>query len=432
MKDKKYTDFELNVDVSVGSNSWRRAFVGFGAKMGRHLQQSGGGYMVFLESDRVRYGGWMENQYEEGKEGIAHDLHQKYYENRPIHLRLVVQNKKATVYVGNSDAGTTFSLPEDYDGGYIYLASNSSGASYSNLRIEELGGITLYGHSLTLGGEIGVNYYLQISDEVAADADAYVQMSIPNGTTTVTKVCDARVIVDGNDLYKFTYDVAAKEMTDVITAEVYSGNGTLLRTFQYSVSDYTNYVVKNSGNFSTELVNLAKSMMNYGGSAQTLFGYHTDRLASEGITGEVGSGNITAAKADIVKSKGFAGLDYYGSSLVLETTTDLNLFFQRGLGRDISNYQVCIEDVSGVISVENFVLRGNLYCVTIPDISAQNLGTEYKVKVTCGSESMTIICAAQNYVGAVLDDSSSHEELKNVVKALYWYGDAAKKYQQSK
>ena len=85
-----------------------------------------------------------------------------------------------------------------------------------------------------------------------------------------------------------------------------------------------------------------------------------------------------------------------------------------------------------MISVENFVLRGNLYCVTIPDISAQNLGTEYKVKVTCGSESMTIICAAQNYVGAVLDDSSSHEELKNVVKALYWYGDAAKKYQQSK
>lgn len=437
LKDRKYTDFELNVDVSVGTNSWKRAFVGFGAKLGRHVQQSGGGTMVFLESNRLRYGGWTGSGYEEGKDGLSHKLWEDYYENRPIHLRLVVQDKKATVYVGNSEEGTTFDLPADYDGGYIYLASNTSGASYSNLRIEELKGIDLYGHSLTLGGEIGTNFYLQLSDEVAADTGAYVQMSIPGKTTTVTKISEAETkIEDGNTLYRFTYKVAAKEMTDVITTEFYSGNGTLLRTFRYSVSDYADYVVNHSEKFSSkpELVALSKALLNYGSSAQTFFGYYTDRLANEGMQDEdkviadVDESKLT--KPVVSMSDGFSGLTYYGSSLVLENTTELRLFFQREFGRDISDYKVNIITPDGITTQETFALRGNLYCVAIPNIPAQDLGAQYKIVVTCGDESMTVICAALDYVGTVLNSTSSTDQSEqvDVAKALYWYWDAAKKY----
>lgn len=143
----------------------------------------------------------------------------------------------------------------------------------------------MYGHSLTLDGEIGANFYLKLSDEIVADTDAYVQMGIPGGATTVTKISEAETEVEnGNKLYRFTYKVAAKEMRDVITAEFYSGAGTLLRTFQYSVSDYTRYVVNHPEEFSSELVALSKAMMNYGASAQTFFCYHTDRLANTGMT----------------------------------------------------------------------------------------------------------------------------------------------------
>ena len=436
LKEKKYTDFELNVDISVGTNGWNRAFVGFGAKMGRHFQQSGGGTMVFLESGKLRHGGWTGSGYNEGTDGLNHELWEDYYENRPIHLRLVVQNKTATVYVGNAEEGTTFDLPADYDGGYIYLASNTTGASYSNLRVEELtNDIDLYGHSLTLGGEIGVNFYLQLSDEIAADTDAYVQMSIPSGDTTVTKISEAETTVEnGNKLYRFTYKVAAKEMRDVITAELYSGAGTLLRTFQYSVSDYTRYVVNHPGKFSSELVALSKAMMNYGAGAQNFFGYHTDRLANVGmnlddkVVADVEESKLT--KPAVSTSDGFSGLAYYGSSLVLENTTELRLFFQREFGRDISDYRVSIAAPDGTVTQGSFVLRGNLYCVAIPDVPAQDLGKQYQITVTCGNEHMTVHCAPLDYVGAVLGGGSlsSQPELAAVVKALYWYWDAAKKY----
>ena len=434
LKDKKYTDFELNVDISVGTNSWRRAFVGFGAQMGRHFQQSGGGTMVFLEANKLRYGGWNGNSYVEGSDGTAHGLWEDYYENRPIHLRLVVQNKTATVYVGEGKAQTVtiFALPDNYEGGYIYLASNSSGASYSNLRVEEPGDIRLYGHSLTLGGEIGVNFYLELPEEIAADEDAYMEMSTLQGETTVTKVRDANVkTIDTDTVYVFTYKAVAKEMADAVTARFYSGDGMLLRTYRYSAADYCRSVVK-GGDDNAALVELARAMVNYGSSAQTFFDYHTDKLANndmsaaDKVVADVGESLWTKLSVD--KTDGFSGLTYYGSSLVQESTTELRLFFQREFGRDISGYRVSITAPDGITTQGTFVLRGNLYYVAIPDIPPQDLDAKYRITVTSGEASMTVECAALDYVGAVLGDSSSNPELCGVVRALYWYWDAAEKY----
>ena len=137
LKEQTYKDFELNVDVKRGTSGWQRAFVGFGAELGRHLQQSGGGTTVYLDHDDLRYGGWDERK-DEYREG---DWGQKYSgigENDTFHLRIVVQDMEATVYVGDSDKPTSFGLQGSYRGGYIFLASNSTGTTFSNLTVKEL------------------------------------------------------------------------------------------------------------------------------------------------------------------------------------------------------------------------------------------------------------------------------------------------------
>lgn len=134
-KKQAYTDFELNVDITVGNSGWQRAFVGFGAELGKHFQQPKGGTMIFLAQDVVRYGGCLDGKnYTEGEWGKlnSEDL------SKPVHVRIVVLDRVVSVYVGEQTEPTTFSLSEDYKGGYIFLASNSTGSTYANLSVEEI------------------------------------------------------------------------------------------------------------------------------------------------------------------------------------------------------------------------------------------------------------------------------------------------------
>lgn len=140
---KTYKDFELNVKVKLGTNGWSRAFVGFGAQQGKHFQQAGGGKVLYLQGDSsnsyVRYGGWdsAANSYNDGDWGTINygPLNTDGYTN----LRIVVQSsqKQVSVYVGDSDIIQTFLLPSDYNGGYIYFASNSTGAGFSDMKVTE-------------------------------------------------------------------------------------------------------------------------------------------------------------------------------------------------------------------------------------------------------------------------------------------------------
>ena len=89
LKDKQYYEFELEADINIGKNNWRRTIIGFGAQEGRHFRQSGGGMGIYFD-------------------GI--------------------------------DSQTEASVCNWYKGGYIYLASNATGAKFSNITIKEISG----------------------------------------------------------------------------------------------------------------------------------------------------------------------------------------------------------------------------------------------------------------------------------------------------
>ena len=79
----------------------------------------------------------------------------------------------------------------------------------------------LDGYSLSLDGNIGVNFFMELDKSVIADENAYMKFRLPNGKTSVVLVGDAKQqTVSGTTYYVFSCEVAAKEMNETITAQI--------------------------------------------------------------------------------------------------------------------------------------------------------------------------------------------------------------------
>ena len=72
-------------------------------------------------------------------------------------------------------------------------------------------------------GNIGVNFYMELSNKIIADKDAYMQFTLPNGTVTKVLVSEAQTNTTINaekTYYRFPCEVASYEMTQDIKAQM--------------------------------------------------------------------------------------------------------------------------------------------------------------------------------------------------------------------
>lgn len=268
------------------------------------------------------------------------------------------------------------------------------------------------GATLSLSGNIGVNFHMELDDSVVNDKNAYMQFTLPNGDTTKVMVSDA-VIKNENDkkYYVFSCEVAAKEMSDTITAQIYSGNNTAISVkYRYSVAEYAGYIKANSSDFDDKTKKIVDEMTNYGNYAKAYFdGTELDETEEmKQVTAE----NLSAYT---MKSTGTLskGITYYGSSLLLESETTLRHYFKVAEGTDVSVYKF-----SGN--------KGNYYYIDITDISADRLDDVCDTK----TGGYTVTYCPMSYAYAVLSSDKANDSLKNVVKALYLYNQAANAYKQ--
>ena len=156
-------------------------------------------------------------------------------------------------------------------------------------------GAKLAGYSLSLTGNIGVNFYMELSNDVVNDESAYMNFTLPNGTTSKVYVSGTHedgstattdtTVKDGVTYYVFTCEVAAKEMTSDIQAQMIGNNGEKKGTVHtYTVKEYADYILSHMSAdeslTSRATIQLVKGMLNYGGAAQKYFGYKTDKLLS--------------------------------------------------------------------------------------------------------------------------------------------------------
>ncbi len=305
-------------------------------------------------------------------------------------------------------------------GGYFYIGSLLKPELFADV----------YGCSVSLKGNIGLNFYLIPSEQLLDDDDAYVSL----GDEQI-KFSEAPSRVVGEDtLYQFSVSLHAKQMNDVVTLKVFDGQGNPVALYRhsndedltetgysYSVQDYIQKTRETSTD--EELIALVNAMADYGVLAQRHFDYNTEDLPE--VQGDLDS--VTAESVADYEKKVTAGtatgVSFAGGSLALKSATAIRLYFSLDEG-EIGDYTFKL-GTRKVTPTETDLG----WMVEIPNIAAKDLDKTYTVKVTRGADTvLTVQYSALSYAYGVLGGGSKAETLIDLVKGIVLYNRAANAY----
>ena len=290
-------------------------------------------------------------------------------------------------------------------------------------------GAKLVGYSLSLTGNIGVNFYMELSDRIIADKDAYMQFTLPNGTVTKVLVSEAQTNTTINaekTYYRFPCEVASYEMTQDIKAQMFDGNGKCGKEYTYTVRDYAQYLIDHVDLYQ-DAYPFAVAMLNYGACSQKYFNKAVDDLANKYLNDDEQEipdrfdgyiDNFVANKAENDVLGQFAGL-----SMVLKSETTLNIFYEPKEGMDVSKLNFIV-DGKEITPVK----RGQYYILSLKNIKANELGNSKKFTVTDGTNTLSGDYCAMMYCYQVLQaqEGTYEDALVTLVKAFSDYAYRAK------
>ena len=295
-------------------------------------------------------------------------------------------------------------------------------------------GAKLAGYSLSLTGNIGVNFYMELSNKIIADKDAYMQFTLPNGTITKVLVSEAQTNTTINaekTYYRFPCEVASYEMTQDIKAQMFDGNGKCGKEYTYTVRDYAQYLIDHVDLYQ-DAYPFAVAMLNYGACSQKYFNKAVDELANKYLNDdeleipdrfEGYIDNFVANKAENKVLGRFAGL-----SMVLKSETTLNIFYEPKEGIDVSKLNFIV-DGKEITPVK----RGQYYILSLENIKANELGNSKKFTVTDGTNTLSGDYCAMMYCYQVLQaqEGTYEDALVTLVKAFSNYAYTAQSICQS-
>lgn len=274
-------------------------------------------------------------------------------------------------------------------------------------RASAAGGVHLLMNLIGGGSVIGIGY----------------QLDAAPGTLDGCKVTlDGETVEPADDGTFNTYDYAMN-MTKTHTVKVTDNTGETLLEKETSVCSYLQSLIAQPTGYEG-YIQLAKTMLWYGGMAQTYFGVDTEHLASDGISG---SETVTAELPEDVFNKdkfnqklannGFA-LRYVGMNLSLQSEIKFSLFFEPT--QETSYAEQCLSLCTFGGKPVKAVKAGKYYQVSTT-VNATALDTAVKFS---DDISMTEAFRPTQYLYAAI--RSGNPKLAVVCDALYCYGYAAK------
>lgn len=309
-------------------------------------------------------------------EGNIEYLDTVLYINRFKQGKIRVQKREGWTLVAKADNvdleimddnTTTYmiTIPQDISKLSLYYVKNNTIEMFE----QDNTNTTLKGYTVSFGSEIGLNFYYSNN----GNSSKRIVFTLENGKKIVSELT-YDFLLRG---YRSTATLSAKEMNDIVKAQVLLGNGKLGEISSYSIAQYAKYIVNNSSSYKTNAVNLVKYMINFGASAQKYFNYHTDRIFTYSNTMIPLLTNYTAViegSSDTVK--------FIGARLVLDSDLGLKLYFN-GKGDfyvDGEKVDTTLEGKYTVITIQNAYLDPkHLYTIDVD-----------KLKVTYGVYSFCI------------------------------------------
>ncbi|MCR5057825.1 MAG: hypothetical protein K6A81_04325, partial [Clostridiales bacterium] len=283
----------------------------------------------------------------------------------------------------------------------------------------EFGNIAvLEGFKVRLDDSIGVDYYIQIPDDI--------QYKDPSVTFTLDSLVDtyntqevpyskAKYVREGSEYY-FVYscEVTAADMTQPISATFKAGDlEVTLPTF--TVRDYAKALIKGDDKTS----DLARKLLNYGYYAQNKFAKGTQMFEEDKL--DLPSDSDISGTPSVVSTPD--GVTYQGSTVVFLSGSRIRHYFQLEDGR------TAVFEVDGQTRLP--VTSGNMFYVTSDVINILDASIPKSVKISCdGGDPVESSYSVMDYIYAVIRNKNNNmsQEMIDLAKAFYIYHEAAANY----
>ena len=283
-------------------------------------------------------------------------------------------------------------------------------------------------HSLVLTGEIGVNFFVDL-DALTEEEKEATYMTFTVGGEPGRKAYYNSAAVNDSGKYRFTCFVSSVHMAETIVPTLHYKDGQTVTGEPYSVKQYIDYVVENSGSFPEKVVTLVKALGDYGHYSQSYLKEQHPELDFTALSkyreGDFASyaGYLTALSgsgmAKDIADTAVSGVTY---NLNLDSTITVNIKLSAGEslnasgtfdGRVIAGEET--EDIT-LVHVAGIPIKKLGETITVTGTGSTN-GAEY-----------TVTLSGLSYIRAILNKPSSSKAAKNAMAALYEYYLAAVAY----
>ncbi|MBQ3265770.1 MAG: InlB B-repeat-containing protein [Ruminococcus sp.] len=342
-------------------------------------------------------------------------------------------------------------------------------------------------HSITLDGEIGVSFYIptvSVDDPVnstvalswgPATGPDHGEATFSISDLTDSNANDTNVVFHGTDngasvgltplakakinggYYQFTAFVAAKQMADDITLNIYDTDHQAVLTDTYCVADYCYEVINGAKDCADDtaiensdiyqrmyaadntmtaekfkdLLELCKALLTYGSKAQVQFSYNADAdgLADKDLTDYTYTAATAADFESFYTAEYASGADsmtYYGSSMQLEAETTYTVWLRYtdqsyeppAATATVKGQSVTVDTVKVSGSYDAYYVRYNI--MNLPaNLLTEDITVSYNNAETAKYNAKTYF-----YLALV----SGNATLENTVTSLYNYNQAAVTY----
>ena len=302
------------------------------------------------------------------------------------------------------------------------------GKTYTDVKTGQASA-TVVSASLNIGDVFSVRLFIVPSEELLADADAYVMLNEKKVLLTDAE----KSVKDGVTRYVFSYDIGPKVFNDDVNLKIYDGqdnelilmkkNGTILPDgISYKAQTYINNKMNSSDE---KLAALVKAMNDLGHCAQVFFNYKVDTAAP--LVGDLSAvtADDVANFAVVVDELNPEKLTYYATSMLLQKEIKIKQYYTLPEGADAAGLTFFINGVE-----VQPVIKGSSITVTSGNIPAKNfdVANVFEVKDQDGTVILRTQYSVFSYVNSAFEKAADNEDLLNLAKSLFLYGNAAKAY----
>ena len=347
----------------------------------------------------------------------------KFHDGNAATISLSWDKLTDSMYASSYGGSVTFVRDFVYMNGETEVLAATAGASALTgktlLPYVPEGCAKISGANLTLGGDIGLNYYVILPDALAENG----AQAVLNGPVGEKRIAFSD-LTKVNGQYKISYGLKAFHMNRDCTIKIVDAQDNSIRFFKntsgeeiengilhYSIEQYYHDVYSTLN--ATDQAWL-RAIRTYGAHAAKW--KYSDEFP-EGINAlpdlTYESDEISRFRAKFAGEKPDA-VTLTGATLLLEESTSFRLYFQ--VTDSIDNHAVKLDGNDVTPKKKN-----GAYYVEVPKLGANKLTIEHVVDI----DGYQVTFCAMTYVYNVLRNCPEDETLTDLVKAFYLYGVAS-------